>query len=149
MAAIRGRDTKPELLIRRGLHALGWRYRLHYPGLPGKPDLVFHRLKTAIFVHGCFWHGHDCHLFKWPKTEEQFWRQKIAGNIRRDMSVRDQLRLEGWRIGEIWECELKGRERRPLSEVLADVDAFLRGNARELAVGADRRVPIPDSVSSR
>jgi DNA mismatch endonuclease (patch repair protein) len=148
MAAIRGRDTKPELLIRRGLHALGWRYRLHDPRLPGKPDLVFRRLETVIFVHGCFWHGHDCHLFKWPKTEELFWRQKIAGNVRRDISVREQLRKNGWRVGEIWECALKGRERSPLSDVLADIDAFLRGEETGLVIGTNQRVTIPDCASS-
>lgn len=144
MAAVRGRDTKPELLVRGGLHALGWRYRLHDPKLRGKPDLVFRGRKAVIFVNGCFWHGHDCHLFKWPKTEELFWRQKIVGNIRRDISVREQLRQDGWRIGEIWECALKGRERRPLSDVIANIDAFLRGENTSLVIGSDQTIPIPD-----
>jgi DNA mismatch endonuclease (patch repair protein) len=149
MAAIRGRDTKPELLIRRGLHALGWRYRLHDPSVPGKPDLVFRRLKTVIFVHGCFWHGHDCHLFKWPKTEELFWRQKIIANVRRDLKVHEQLRQNGWRIGEIWECTLKGRERRALSDVIADIDTFLRSGETGLVVGTDQRVPIANGAENQ
>lgn len=105
---------------------------------------MFRRLATVIFVHGCFWHGHDCQLFKWPKTEELFWRQKIVGNIRRDISVREQLQEDGWRIGEIWECALKGRERRPLSDVVADIDAFLRSEETALAVGSGQRVKIAD-----
>lgn len=146
MAAVRAKDTKPEMLIRRGLHALGWRYRLHDPRLPGKPDLVFGRLKIAIFVNGCFWHGHGCHLFKWPKTAEPFWQEKIAGNVRRDISVREQLCQNGWRIVEIWECALKGRERRPPNDVVADVDAFLRGEGMQLVIGANQRVTLPDKV---
>jgi DNA mismatch endonuclease (patch repair protein) len=146
MAAIRGKDTKAELLIRRGLHALGWRYRLHDPKLPGKPDLVFRRLKTVIFVNGCFWHGHDCHLFKWPRTEELFWREKITGNVRRDMNVREELREKGWRIGEVWECTLKGRHRAPLNDVIADLDSFLRGDETELVIGRDQRVTTSDEA---
>ena len=146
MAAVRGKDTNPEMLIRRGLHALGWRYRLHDPRLSGKPDLVFRRRKAVIFVNGCFWHGHDCHLFRWPKTEELFWRQKIAGNVRRDISVRDQLRQDGWRIGDVWECTLKGRERRPLEDVLAEIDSFLKGEGLDLAIGPNQRVPTSDAT---
>jgi DNA mismatch endonuclease (patch repair protein) len=140
MAAIRAQNTRPEMLVRRGLHALGWRYRLHDRKLPGRPDLVFRRRRAVVFVNGCFWHGHDCHLFRWPKTEAQFWRQKIAGNVRRDISVRTQLQQNGWRVGEIWECALKGRERRPLNEVLGQIDAFLRGEVSGLTIGTDRRV---------
>ena len=113
MAGIRGRDTKPELLIRKGLHALGLRFRLgdsyRIAGrkLPGRPDLVFPARKAVILVHGCFWHGHDCALFRWPATREQFWRDKITGNIARDSKVRGQLAMAGWRVLEVWECQLK------------------------------------------
>jgi DNA mismatch endonuclease (patch repair protein) len=144
MAAIRGKDTKAELLIRRGLHALGWRYRLHDAKLPGKPDLVFGRLKAVIFVNGCFWHGHDCHLFKWPKTEELFWREKITGNVLRDMNVRQELREKGWRIGEVWECTFKGRHRTPLKNIIAELDTFLRGDETELVIGPDQCVTKSD-----
>src|ERR1700719_1649815 len=84
MSRIRGRDTKPELLLRRGLHAAGLRFRLHTERLPGRPGLVFPRYRAAILVHGCFWHGHDCPLFKLPATRSEFWASKIAGNRTRD-----------------------------------------------------------------
>lgn len=140
MAGIRGTDTKPELILRKGLHALRWRYRLHDRGLPGKPDLVFPGRRAVVFVNGCFWHGHDCHLFKWPKTRTDFWREKISGNIARDQRVRDQLISEDWRVAVVWECRLKGRERLPLGEVLGECDSFLRGQDATLFIGNDRRV---------
>jgi len=142
MAGIRGKNTRPEMLLRKGLHALGWRYRLHGRGLPGKPDLVFSGRRAVIFANGCFWHGHDCHLFRWPKTRPQFWREKIAGNIARDARVREQLLADGWRIAEVWECTLKGRERLPLEELLATCDGFLRSEVRLCSVGADRKVNL-------
>ena len=141
MAGIRGKNTRPEMLLRQGLHALGWRYRLHGPGIPGKPDLVFPGRKALIFANGCFWHGHDCHLFKWPKTRPEFWREKIGANIRRDERVREQLREQGWRVADVWECMLKGRQRRPLGDVLASCDAFLRGSEPYCSIGLDGRVP--------
>jgi len=143
MAGIRGKNTGPEMLLRRGLHGLGWRYRLHGGKLPGKPDLVFAGRRALVFVNGCFWHGHDCHLFRWPGTRAGFWRDKIAGNIARDLRVRDALLADSWRIAEVWECRLKGREREPLDEVLACCDAFLRSEDQRLVIGADRRVEIP------
>lgn len=143
MAGIRGTNTRPEMLLRKGLHALGWRYRLHGRGIPGKPDLVFPGRRALIFANGCFWHGHDCHLFKWPKSREEFWREKIAGNVGRDLRVREQLLADGWRIAEVWECSLKGRERLPLDEVLAACDSFLRGEEQYCSVGTERRVGAP------
>ena len=91
MAAIRGSDTKPEMMIRRGLHARGFRFRLHDRKLPGRPDLIFPRHRAVLFVHGCFWHGHGCHLFKWPSTREDFWRQKIGANVARDETSKEAL----------------------------------------------------------
>lgn len=140
MAGIRAVDTRPELLLRRGLHALGWRYRVHVRALPGKPDLVFTGRRAVLLVNGCFWHGHDCHLFKWPATRPDFWREKITRNIARDLRVRAQLIANGWRVAEVWECQLKGRARRPLNQVLADCEAFLRGDERMHSIGADRRI---------
>jgi DNA mismatch endonuclease, patch repair protein len=111
MAGIRATHTKPELAIRRGLHRRGYRFRLHSRKLPGKPDLVFPRWKAAILVHGCFWHGHGCELFKWPRSREDFWREKITGNRRRDELALAKLRSAGWRVLTIWECAMKGPAR--------------------------------------
>lgn len=107
MAGIRGKDTKPELLIRRALHARGYRFRLHRKDLPGNPDIVLPKHRVAIFVHGCFWHGHDCHLFKWPKTREEFWREKIGRNRERDRLAVEALHDQGWRVVTLWECQLR------------------------------------------
>ncbi|WP_370235515.1 MULTISPECIES: very short patch repair endonuclease [Henriciella] len=107
MSGIRGKDTKPELIVRRGLHAMGFRYTLHNRRLPGSPDLVLPKHDAVIFVHGCFWHGHDCHLFKWPQTRPEFWREKIGRNRERDARSLAALRASGWRIATIWECALR------------------------------------------
>lgn len=107
MSGIRGKDTKPEMIIRRGLHAMGFRYRLHDKSLPGKPDLVLPKYKAVIFVHGCFWHKHDCKYFKWPKTRPEFWREKILGNVERDRLAISSLKQNGWRVLVIWECKLR------------------------------------------
>lgn len=135
MAGIGPANTKPEMIIRRGLHALGWRYRLHVKGLPGKPDLVFPARRAVILVHGCFWHGHDCALFRWPATREEFWRTKITGNIARDARVRDELLAAGWRVLEVWECTLKGKNRLPVDNVLARCAAFLDGSEQLQSIG--------------
>lgn len=127
MSGIRGRDTKPELLIRKGLHARGYRYRLHPRTLPGKPDLAFPSRKAAIFIHGCFWHGHDCPLFKWPSTRAEWWRAKIEGNRVRDRAVRAKLAGMGWRQLRVWECALKGRQRRDPDALLDLVANWLDG----------------------
>lgn len=111
MAAIKGKNTKPEMLIRKALFRRGFRYRLHDKRLPSKPDIVLPRYKTVIFVHGCFWHGHDCSLFKIPKTRTEFWMSKIAANRERDLSNVAQLKATGWRLVVIWECALKGKRK--------------------------------------
>lgn len=111
MAGIKGTNTGPERLLRSGLHRRGFRFRLHRRDLPGSPDLVFPKHGAVIFAHGCFWHGHDCHLFRWPMSREDFWRTKIIGNIARDRRQIEALRGAGWRVGVVWECALKGRAR--------------------------------------
>ena len=108
MSKIRGKDTKPELIIRRFLHSRGFRYRLHRKDLPGKPDIVLPKYKTIIFVQGCFWHGHDgCKYYVVPKTRTDWWLNKINGNIRKDRASRQMLTISGWKVIEVWECELK------------------------------------------
>lgn len=111
MAAIRGSHTKPEIQIRKAMHAAGLRYRLHVRNLPGKPDLVFPKYKAVIFVNGCFWHHHDCHLFKWPATRKEFWKAKIDRNVANDARAEAALLQNGWRIATVWECALKGKAR--------------------------------------
>jgi DNA mismatch endonuclease (patch repair protein) len=107
MAGIKGKNTTPELFLRRALHAQGFRYRLGGCGLPGKPDLVFPGRRVVIFVHGCFWHRHECKYFKWPSTNTQFWREKLEGNVVRDQRVSAQLQGKGWTVLTVWECELR------------------------------------------
>lgn len=131
MAAIRGKGTRPEMTIRRGLHARGFRYRLHARNLPGKPDLVFPARRAVLFVHGCFWHGHDCPMFKWPGSRVDFWRAKIEGNRVRDRAAQEALEATGWRVLTVWECALKGRGRLPPDRVLQVAAAWLAtGNGR-------------------
>lgn len=109
MAGIKGKNTKPEILVRKALHARGFRFRLHKTELAGKPDLVLSKYKTVVFVHGCFWHAHACRLFKWPKSNPEFWRNKILGNKERDRQNVARLIKDGWRVFVVWECALRGR----------------------------------------
>ena len=143
MAAIKGKNTKPELLIRTGLHRLGFRYSLHNRKLPGKPDLYFRQYKAVIFVHGCFWHGHDCHLFKWPKTREDFWHEKISANVDRDTRNIQALEEAGLRIGIVWECALKGKTATGLENVLRACSDWLRSDKEKLEVtGNEARLSV-------
>lgn len=108
MSAIRNKDTRPEMVVRRLVHSLGYRYRLHGSGLPGKPDLIFPSRWKVIFVHGCFWHRHSCQKGKSiPSTREKFWREKLESNKIRDKGNRRKLRKVGWQALIVWECETK------------------------------------------
>lgn len=111
MSGIKGRNTSPELLVRKQLHALGFRYRIHCSHLPGKPDVVLPKHRVVIFIHGCFWHGHDCHLFKSPSTNVEFWENKISRNRQRDAEVLADLEHKGWRVLTVWECSIKGKNK--------------------------------------
>lgn len=106
MAKVRGRDTGPELAVRRALFAAGFRYRLHARNLPGHPDIVLARYQTAVFVHGCFWHGHDCRRSKRPNSNRAFWDKKLDGNIARDRNAQEALRDQGWNVDIVWGCSL-------------------------------------------
>jgi DNA mismatch endonuclease, patch repair protein len=120
MSRIKGKDTKPEMLVRRFLHANGFRYKLHDKTLPGKPDIVLPKYKTVIFIHGCFWHGHKgCKYFVVPKTRTEWWLNKINGNIVNDAQAIKALKQEGWKIITLWECDLKpAKAERSLNSIL-------------------------------
>lgn len=112
MRAVKSRDTTPEMIVRRMAHAMGKRYRLHRDDLPGKPDLTFPGSRKIIFVHGCFWHGHDCKRgARQPKTNAEYWIQKIRRNKERDERAQESLRAMGWEVLIIWECQTRDRER--------------------------------------
>ena len=123
MSGIRGKNTKPEMILRQGLHARGLRYRLHAKDLPGTPDLVFPARRAVLFAHGCFWHGHNCHLFRMPSTRPEFWQAKIARNQVVDARSTAALQAAGWRVGVVWECALKGRTELPLEAVMDGCEA--------------------------
>lgn len=135
MSGIRGKNTKPEMIIRRGLRSAGFGYRLHRPELPGKPDLVLRKYCAIILVHGCFWHGHGCHLFKWPGGDRAgFWRKKITSNIERDKRLLETYEAEAWRVATVWECALKGKYRLDSSDVISQLTRWLESDRRNLEI---------------
>lgn len=126
MSGIRGKDTKPELAVRRYLHVSGFRFRLHQRALPGCPDLVLPKWSAVVFVHGCFWHGHKgCRYFRVPKTRTEFWLSKILDNAERDVRVENELRTLGWRVFVVWECALRSNEH----EALRELAKHIRGDS--------------------
>lgn len=136
MSGIKNKDTKPELLLRKNLFKMGYRYRLHNRKLPGAPDLFLKKYNAVIFVNGCFWHGHDCHLFKWPKSRSEFWRDKIKGNIKRDNRNIELCMSRGLRVAVFWECSVKGRHRLPTEWVVSVVDEWLVDTIPKLSVSS-------------
>ena len=133
MAAIRGKDTNPEVLVRRFLWHRGYRYRLNHKHLPGKPDVVLRKYRTCIFINGCFWHGHEgCKLYSVPKTNTEFWRKKVKRNKERDARVLQQVAEMGWHCITIWECQLKPDCRETTLQYLDYTlnDFFLRDHHR-------------------
>ncbi len=134
MSSIRGKDTKPEMVIRRALHAHGIRYRLHAKGLPGRPDLVLRKYRAVIFVHGCFWHGHDCPMFRLPGSRTDYWKAKIDRNRERDREVMAVLAERGWRRLTVWECSLRGKQKRPIEEVIQLTADWLRGSVEDFEI---------------
>lgn len=126
MANIKGKNTKPEMAIRSALHRLGYRFRLHRKDLPGKPDIVLPKYRAVVFVNGCFWHGHFCSLFKWPKTREGFWREKILSNKARDQRNIQILLDRGWRVCIIWECSIKKTNETAFQEAVINLTQWLR-----------------------
>lgn len=130
MGRIRGKNTKPEMSMRRGLHRLGFRFRLHDRRLAGTPDIVLRKWNAAIFVNGCFWHGHDCHLYRLPKTRSDFWLEKIGRNRERDRITLDALLNNGWRVLLVWECALKGRQKLEEDRVLTAMSHWILSSDR-------------------
>lgn len=135
MSAFKSETTKPEILVRPGLHGMGYRYGLYRKNLPGKPDLVLPKYKKVIFVNGCFWHGYECPRFTWPKTREAFWKDKIFGNKARDLKTALALERMGWRMGVVWECALKGKYKLGLEVVLFTVSEWLQSDQLQLNIG--------------
>ncbi len=125
MSKIRGKDTKPELIVRKFLFKNGFRYRIHNEKLPGKPDMALPRYKTVIFVNGCFWHAHEgCKDFVWPRSNEAFWKEKIKSNVARDNANYEKLRSQGWNVIICWECQLKNKSVRE-STLLSIADSII------------------------
>lgn len=118
MGRVKSKDTTPELAVRRALHSRGLRYRLHRRDLPGRPDLVLAKYRAAIFVHGCFWHGHECPMFRLPKSRTEFWRGKIRTNRARDHKVSKAMLESGWRCLTIWECAVTGQGRLQVGDLV-------------------------------
>lgn len=129
MAGIRNKNTQPEMVIRKGLFAKGYRYRLHKKGLVGKPDMILPKYRAAIFINGCFWHCHDCHLFKWPQTRKEFWENKILSNKARDEVNKISLMQSGWRILIVWECALKGKTKLDLVRLIDEIESWIVSNS--------------------
>lgn len=143
MAGIRGKDTRPEMILRKALHARGLRYRLHAADVPGRPDLVFPKYSAVVFVHGCFWHRHEgCRYATTPTTRPDFWKRKFAANVRRDRNVRCRLLSNGWRVAVVWECALRKRDFVPAAS--ESVIAWLHSEEELLELGA---VAIDGEVS--
>lgn len=125
MAGIKGKNTRPEILVRSALHRRGFRFKLHDKTLPGKPDLVLPKYKAVINIHGCFWHGHDCKFFKVPSTRTDFWLTKINGNRSRDGLQKEALLEQGWRVLTVWECALRGKKADTLQLTIDSISAWL------------------------
>lgn len=134
MAGIRGKNTRPELRIRKALFARGLRYRLHSSVLPGKPDIVFPKYHAVIFVNGCFWHGHDCHLFKLPDTRREFWKNKIGRTRERDREILDRIQQSGWRTLTVWECAIRGRSALDFGTVIDRANAWVRSGEASMEI---------------
>ncbi len=140
MAAVRSKNTCPELWLRFRLHAKGFRYRLHEKKLPGKPDIVLPKYKCVIFVHGCFWHMHRCDKFSWPLTNAYWWRKKLEMNLYRDLLAQDKLRELGWRVLILWECAIRGHRKMPTNELIEQVIEWIQNG------GSYLEIPDPQTI---
>ena len=134
MSGIRGKNTKPEMLIRKALHARGHRYVLHNTKLPGKPDLTFPKHQAVILANGCFWHGHGCHLFRWPSTRKKFWKDKISRTKASDRDNIQSLTQAGWRVLVVWECALKGNTKLDFDDAISSIESWLLSRQRSMVI---------------
>lgn len=137
MSRVKPRDTKPEMVLRRALHARGLRYRLHDKRLAGRPDIVLPRWRAVIFVHGCFWHGHDCVRGALPQSNRDFWSEKITNNTRRDGAQLARLCADGWRVATVWQCALLGKNRLSAVLVAEHIHCWLRSAVDQLVIAED------------
>lgn len=130
MAAIRSGNTKPELLLRKALFARGYRYRIHSNSLVGSPDIALPKWGVVIFVHGCFWHAHNCGNVRLPKSNRAFWKRKLTRNMERDQATRKELLKQGWRVLVVWDCAFKGKTQQHIDALADRVEAWLLGDKR-------------------
>ena len=155
MSHIRSRDTAPEVLVRKALFASGFRFRVNVASLPGTPDIVLGKYRTAVFVNGCFWHGHEhCRLYSIPKTNTGFWMQKIQRNRRRDAAVAIRLQARGWKVVTVWECSLDTAHRKETLEALAarirkNGEEYMEGQAARKAALQERRAQAAASKARK
>lgn len=136
MSQIKSKNTKIELIVRSGLHRRGYRFRLHKKGLPGKPDLFMPKYHSVIFINGCFWHMHGCHLSTIPKTRTEFWIDKLASNKRRDLKNLTNLHRLGYRVLTVWECALRGKSDDEIQHVLNSIIEWLKGTSSQDQIAA-------------
>jgi len=139
MSGIRSTNTQPEIHIRRLLHRHGFRFRLHVREMPGKPDIVLPRFRAVLFVHGCFWHGHVCPLFRLPATRRDFWQAKIDRNRDNDRRAAEALAAAGWRVATVWECALRGRNALADADIASLIISWLQGNTPVLELAAKNK----------
>ncbi len=137
MSRIKGKDTKPEEIVRKYLFSQGFRYRKNDSRLPGKPDVVLKKYKTIVFVNGCFWHHHDCRFFVWPKNNAEFWREKINRNVERDKKNISDLIRQGWYVIIIWECDLKQNKEKVLQNLVQDIRNGIYAEQRPESTGQE------------
>ena len=135
MTSVGQKNTGAEWVLRRALHRIGLRYRLHDRSLPGSPDLVFSRNRAVVFVHGCFWHSHGCYRSTVPKSRCEFWSEKFRANRSRDERNRDSLLASGWRVVTVWECALKGKAAKPSAVIADSVKTFLDSSEKVVEIG--------------
>ena len=136
MSGIRRRDTKLEIAVRKALHARGFRYKVDVRKLPGCPDIVLPKWRAVIFVHGCFWHAHDCGLCRIPSTRPEFWREKLSANAERDRRNEARLLDSGWRVATIWECTLRGKGAEALMRAADRIERWIRSDERTVEMRA-------------